>query len=97
MNRTTEDRIFDKYGPRLNTDDLAEVLGYKTAQIVRKEICAKKFPIPTFKAKPGRRAPRFADYRAVAKHLDETSASAEPVSPRPGAYNAPKSASPSSR
>jgi hypothetical protein len=94
--KTTEDRLFEKYGPRLSTDDLAEVLRTST-QNIRKDICRAKFPIPTFKAKPGRRAPRFADYRAVAKHIDETSASAVLASPRPDAYISPKSASPSSR
>jgi len=87
------DQLFDKYGPRLTTEDMAEVLK-TSAQNIRKDICKNKFPIPTFKAKKGRRAPRFADYRVVADYIN---ASSGQVSPGLDAYSAPASASPSSR
>lgn len=66
-----EDFLLQKYGPRLTTEELSQVLK-TSAQNIRKDICKNKFPIPTFKAKPGRRAPRFADYKEVAKHLRES-------------------------
>lgn len=87
------DSLFDKYGPRLTTDDLADVLK-TSAQTIRKDICKNKFPIPTFKAKNGRRAPRFADYRVVADYIN---ASSGLVSQDQGGYTSPKSANPSSR
>lgn len=87
------DFLLDKYGPRLTTDDLAEVLK-TSAQNIRKDICREKFPIPTFKVKNGRRAPRYADYRDVAAHINASSGRA---SQGQGGYTAQASASPSSR
>lgn len=87
------DSLFEKYGPRLTTDDLADVLK-TSAQTIRKDICKNKFPIPTFKAKKGRRAPRFADYRVVADYIN---ASSGQVSQGQDAYSVQGSANPSSR
>lgn len=87
------DYLLDKYGPRLTTEDLAEVLK-TSAQNIRKDICLNKFPIHTYKAKKGRRAPRYADYRVVAEYIN---ASSGLVSQDQGGYTAQASASPSSR
>jgi hypothetical protein len=87
------DFLLEKYGPRLTTKDMEAVLK-TSAQNIRKDICKGKFPIPTFKAKKGRRAPRYADYRVVAEYIN---ASSGQVSQDQDVYIAPKSASPSSR
>ena len=90
--------LFEKYGPKLTLEELAEVLK-TSAQNIRKDICKQKFPIKTYKDKAGRRAPRYADYRDVAEYLDlkRVSASAKPASPGRGGYTGRASASPSSR
>lgn len=87
-----EQFLLEKYGPRLTTEDMATVLK-QSAQNIRKDICKEKFPIRTFKVKKGRRAPRYADYRDVAAHLN---ASAARVSPGQDGYTGQASASPSS-
>lgn len=94
--KTIEDRLFEKYGSRLTLSEVAHELK-KSEKLIYKERCANVFPIPMFREKGGRRSPLLADYRAVAKHLEETSASASPTSPGLGGYNAPRSASLSSR
>lgn len=73
------DSLFEKYGPKLTLNELAEVLK-TSAQNIRKDICKQKFPIKTYKDKAGRRAPRYADYRDVAEYLDLKRASAHPQS-----------------
>ena len=88
-----EEFLLEKYGPRLTTEELAEVLK-TSAQNIRKDICKEKFPIRTFKVKKGRRAPRYADYREVASHIN---ASAEPASQGQDGYSGRASASPSSQ
>ena len=61
--------ILDKYGPRLNTSDLAILFKTSPAEI-RNRIHGNKFPIPTFKESNSRTAPRYADARDVAEYLD---------------------------
>ena len=73
--KETIDIIVEHYGLRLTTADLARLLKTSPASI-RTEISAERFPIPTYKDHPGRRAPRFADARDVAKFLDEQRAKA---------------------
>lgn len=91
-----EDKLFDTYGTRLNLKALAKVLG-KKEQTIRTDICKRKFPIPVFKLKNGHSDPWYADYRAVAKHINETSAYEEPTFPGRGGYTGSKSSNPSSR
>jgi len=67
--KATLDLIVEHYGLRLTTAELARVLKTSPANI-RKEISAETFPIPTYKDRPTRRAPRFADARDVAEYLD---------------------------
>jgi len=64
----TEQLIFDKYGPLLSTQQLAELLKhrYKNARQVANAISNETFPIKT--AKDGPR--RVAHYTDVAKYLD---------------------------
>ncbi|WP_423459919.1 hypothetical protein [Ottowia sp. VDI28] len=57
--------VFEKYGARLDTDQLAELLGQTRGGILN-QISAGTFPIPTYHE--GKR--RFADFRDVAAHLD---------------------------
>jgi hypothetical protein len=94
--KSLEDRLFDKYGSRLTLDELAHELK-KEPKTIRKERCEGTFNIPMFREKAGKRSPLFADYRVVAKHLEDTSASGAPASPGRDGYNVSKSANPSSR
>lgn len=57
--------VFERYGARLNTDELAELLRQSRGGILN-QISAGTFPIPTY-VEGGR---RFADFRDVAAHLD---------------------------
>ena len=67
--KTMLDYIIELYGPRLTTADLALVMK-KTADAIRTEIAAGRFPIKTYKDHDGERAPRYADARDVAEYLD---------------------------
>jgi hypothetical protein len=58
--------LLEKYGPRLDTEQLAEVLG-TTAGTIRNQISAGTFPVKTYT--DGNR--RFADYRDVSAFFDE--------------------------
>ena len=57
--------VVEKYGVRLSTTQLAELLGMH-AGTVRNQISAGTFPIPTYVD-----SGRWADYRDVAAHLDK--------------------------
>lgn len=57
--------IADKYGPRLNIEQLANVLGLSKGAVYN-QISAGVFPIVTY-VDGGK---RWADYRDVAEHLD---------------------------
>jgi len=63
------DIIVDKYGPRLNTSDLALALR-KSPEYIRNWISAGTFPIKTYKESETQSAPRYADARDVAEYLD---------------------------
>lgn len=57
--------LFDRYGPRLSVQRLAEVLGIAEGTIYN-QISAEAFPIPTYKEGKA----RWADVRDVAEYLD---------------------------
>jgi len=57
--------IFEKYGARLNTDQLAEVLGISKPALYN-QISANRCQVKTY-LDAGK---RWADFRDVAEHLD---------------------------
>lgn len=57
--------VAEKYGPRLNVEALAGVLGLSKGAI-HNQISAGTFPVPTY-LDGGK---RWADFRDVAEHLD---------------------------
>lgn len=73
--KDTLDLIVDHYGMRLTIAELALVLKTSPGK-VRAEISAETFPIKTYKEKPAKSAPRYADARDVAEHLDRQRAKA---------------------
>lgn len=66
MSLVGEAFIFEKYGPRLNAEKLAEFLSI-TKPALYNLISAGSCPVPTY-LDAGK---RYADFRDVAKHLDE--------------------------
>lgn len=66
MSLLTQAYLLEKYGPRLNVDQLAQVL-QMARQTINNQISDGSFPVATYRAA----GKRFADYRDVAKHLDE--------------------------
>ena len=71
MSLLTTAWLLERYGPRLNLEQVAEVLGM-TAGAVRNQISAERFPVPTY-LDQGR---RWADARDVATYFDECRARA---------------------
>lgn len=65
MSLMTEAMIFERYGPRLNAEKLAEVLGITKAALYN-QISAGTFPVKTY-LDSGK---RYADYRDLAAHFD---------------------------
>lgn len=63
--------VAEKYGLRLNTEQLSEVLGIARATVLN-QISSATFPIPTYKDA----GQRWADYRDVAQHIDNCRAAA---------------------
>ena len=61
----TQAYLLEKYGPRLNTEQLASVLGI-TKPAVYNQLSAGTFPINTYKDA----GKTWADYRDVAIYLD---------------------------
>lgn len=57
--------LLDRYGPRLNVEEIAEVLGFSPPTIYNR-ISKGTLGIPTY-VDGGR---RFADYRDVMEYLD---------------------------
>lgn len=57
--------VVEKFGLRLDTDKLAQILGQTRAGILN-QISAGSFPIKTYKES----GKRWADYRDVAEYLD---------------------------
>ncbi|PNL00748.1 hypothetical protein I6G78_07775 [Burkholderia glumae] len=71
MSLLTRAYILEKFGPRMNLSQLAQLLQMSEGTI-RNQISAETFPIPTYKEGAG----RFAAYDAVADYLDQMSAEA---------------------
>jgi predicted DNA-binding transcriptional regulator AlpA len=67
----TQAFVFERYGPRLDLEQLAKVLGVAKSTLYN-QISAATCPVPTY-VDLGK---RFADYRAVAQHLDDCAARA---------------------
>lgn len=65
MSLLTQAYLLDRFGLRLNVDQLAEALG-RSSSAIYSEISAEKFAIPTYR--DGKH--RFADYRDVASYFD---------------------------
>jgi hypothetical protein len=61
----TQAYLLENYGPRLNTEQLASVLGI-TKPAVYNQLSAGTFPIATYKDA----GKTWADYRDVAAYLD---------------------------
>lgn len=57
--------LLDKYGPRLDMEQLGEVLG-RDQKTILNQISANCFSVPTYI--DGRK--RWADFRDVAEHLE---------------------------
>lgn len=66
MSLVTQMIVAEKYGARLNVEQLAAVLCL-TKVAIYNQISGDKFPIPTYKDA----GKTFADYRDVAAYLDE--------------------------
>lgn len=67
--KDTTDLIIEHYGLRLTISDLSRILKASPGKI-RTDISAGTFPIRTYKERPTRSAPRFADARDVSEYLD---------------------------
>lgn len=65
MSFLTQAWLLEKYGPRLNLEQLGEVLDLSVNTIYN-QMSAGTFPVPTYKE-----GQRYADYRDVATYLDE--------------------------
>jgi len=61
----TQMLVAEKYGARLNVDQLASLLGLSKGAVYN-QISADTFPVPTY-IDSGK---RWADFRDVAEHLD---------------------------
>jgi predicted DNA-binding transcriptional regulator AlpA len=66
MSFLTQAYLLEQYGPRLNIEQIATLLDMKPGTIYN-QISAQTFPVPTYV--DGKK--RFADYRDVAKYLDD--------------------------
>ncbi len=66
MSLITQAFIVERYGLRLNIEQLAEILGVSKGAVYN-QISAGSLPVKTY-LDGGK---RWADYRDVAKHLDE--------------------------
>ena len=66
MSLLTQAYLLDKYGPRLNIEQISEVLGMPAGSIYN-AVSANTFALPTYL--DGKR--RWSDYRDVATYLDE--------------------------
>lgn len=65
MSLVTQMIVVEKYGMRLDSTQLAELMSMTPGSVLN-SISAGEFPIPTYKE----RGKRFADYRDVAEHID---------------------------
>lgn len=66
MSLLTQAYLLEHYGPRLNLDQLAAVLGISKNTIYN-QVSAQTFPVPTYV--DGNK--RFADYRDVSTYIDK--------------------------
>ena len=66
MSLVTQMIVVERYGARLNVEQLAHLLGL-TKVAIYNQISAEKFPIPIYKDA----GKTFADYRDVAAYLDD--------------------------
>lgn len=66
MSLLTQAYLLEKYGPRLNVEQLANVFGMAKGTVYN-QISAQTFPVPTYVDQKQ----RWADYRDVATYLDE--------------------------
>lgn len=73
MSFLTQAWLLEKYGPRLNVEQLSEVLGLAAGSIYN-QVSAGRFPVPTYV--DGKQ--RWADYRDVASYLDSCRDRARP-------------------
>jgi predicted DNA-binding transcriptional regulator AlpA len=71
MSILTQAMLFEKYGPRLSIDQLAELLNIKKTTLYN-QISAKTCPVKTY-LDCGQ---RWADFRDVAAHFDAMRAKA---------------------
>lgn len=72
MSFLSEAFLLERYGLRLNMEQLAQVLGVKT-KTLRNQASAGTLKIPTYLDHGG----RFADYRDVATYLDSMRATTQ--------------------
>ena len=72
MSMLTEMFILERYGMRLGVEQLAEVLGY-TRSTLYNMMAKGECPVPTY-LDGGK---RYADFRDVARHIDECRARAK--------------------
>lgn len=70
MSLLTQAYLIEKYGPRLSMKQLAEVLGI-TVNTLYNQRTSGTLAVPTYED-----GQRWADYRDVAKHLDDCRARA---------------------
>lgn len=68
--RSAADELYQEYGPLLNTEKLAKVMGYPTASALQKAAQRGTLPFPV-KRLPGRRG-WYASTRQVGAWLDQT-------------------------
>ena len=71
MSILTQAMVFEKYGPRLNMVQLAELLDIKKTSLLNK-VSAGTCPVKTYVDC----GTRWADYRDVAEHFDTLRATA---------------------
>lgn len=71
MNLMLQAMLLEKYGARLNTEQLAEAIGISKAALYN-QVSAGTFPVKTY-VDAGK---RWADYRDVAEYFDQVRAQA---------------------
>ncbi len=71
MSIVTQAMIFEKYGPRLGVQQLAELMALSPKTIYN-QVSAKTFPVPTYVDGGA----RWADFRGAAAHFDTLRATA---------------------
>lgn len=72
---STEQRLYERYGFYLTTEEMAEVLKYKSAGAVRTAISTEKFPKEIVTVRIGKN--RLATIESVAHFIDKTSMAAQ--------------------